>query len=298
MVENTTRLAPASGRTGAGTGVMRVLVAGCGDVGNVLAAELLQDGHMVYGLKRDTSTLPDGVKPIVADLLNPASLTDLPADIDSLVFMPTPASRNQAAYEAIFIQGWNNLWAALKQSPSRVLLVSSTAVYGEDHGGVVDEGTRPDPSGFNGKILLEMEQLAGRCTENLIVVRVSGIYGPGRERLISLAITDGLEVQQSPPYFTNRIHRDDVAAVLKHLLEIDSPEALYLATDDHPAPRYEVLEWLAKIQGKSAPKGLLDQNASRGKRVSNRRLRDSGFNLFFPDYRAGYAAVMKQRQQK
>ncbi len=274
---------------------MRVLIAGCGDVGNVLATALLQDGHIVYGLKRDTSTLPDGVQPIGADLLNPATLTDLPADIDSLVFMPTPASRDQAAYEDIFIQGWKNLWAGLKQAPARVLLVSSTAVYGENHGGIVDEETRPDPTGFNGKVLLEMEQLAGRCTENLVVVRISGIYGPGRERLIRLAISDGLEVQQTPSYFTNRIHRDDAAAALKHLLEVDRPEAMYLATDDQPAPRYEVVEWLAKTQGCASPKGLVDENASRGKRVSNRKLRDSGFSLSYPDYKAGYAAVLKQR---
>ena len=70
---------------------MRVLIAGCGDVGNVLAVSLLQDGHLVYGLKRDISTLPDGVQAIGADLLNPATLTDLPTDIDNLVFMPTPA---------------------------------------------------------------------------------------------------------------------------------------------------------------------------------------------------------------
>ena len=277
---------------------MRVLIAGCGDVGNVLAAALLQDGHIVYGLKRDTSTLPEGVRPIGADLLNPATLTDLPVDIDKLVFMPTPASRDPAAYEAIFIQGWRNLWAGLKKEPTRALLVSSTAVYGEDQGGIVDEATRPDPTGFNGKILLEMEQLAGRCTENLVVVRISGIYGPGRERLIRLAISDGLEVQQTPSYFTNRIHRDDAAAALKHLLEIDRPEALYVATDDQPAPRYEVVEWLANIQGYASPKGLADENASRGKRVSNRRLRDSGFSLSYPDYKTGYAAVLKQRQRK
>ena len=277
---------------------MRVLIAGCGDVGNVLATTLLQDGHIVYGLKRDTSTLPDGVQPIGADLLNPATLTDLPADIDSLVFMPTPASRDQAAYEAIFIQGWKNLWAGLKQTPARVLLVSSTAVYGEDQGGIVDEETSPDPTRFNGKTLLEMEKLAGRCTENLVVVRISGIYGPGRERLIRLAISDGLEIQQTPSYFTNRIHRDDAAAALKHLLEIDRPEALYLATDDQPAPRYDVFEWLANIQGSASPKGLADENASRGKRVSNRRLRESGFSLSYPDYKTGYAAVLKQRQRK
>jgi len=276
---------------------MRVLIAGCGDVGNALAVGLLQEGHTVYGLKRDTSTLPDGVQPVQADLLDPATITDLPEHIDSLVFMPTPARRDKAAYEAIFIRGWKNLWAALKQEPDRVQLVSSTAVYGEAGGGIVDEETNPEPTGFNGKVLLEMEKTVARCSENLVIVRISGIYGPGRERLIRLAASDGLEVQQIPPYYTNRIHRDDAAAALKHLLEIESPEALYLATDDLPAPKYEVIEWLAAMQGAVSPKGIVDEDASRGKRVSNRRLRESGFNLSYPDYRAGYEAVLKQRDE-
>jgi nucleoside-diphosphate-sugar epimerase len=277
---------------------MRVLIAGCGDVGNVLALSLLQDGHVVYGLKRHTSSLPAGVLPVQADLLDPASLTKLPAEIDKLVFMPTPASRDEEAYQAIFIQGWKNLWASLEKKPGRTLLVSSTAVYGEASGGLVDEKTVPGPTGFNGKILLEMEQLAARCTENLVVVRISGIYGPGRERLIRLAASKGLEIQQTPPEFTNRIHRDDAAAVLKHLLKIEKPEALYLASDDRPAPRYEVVEWLAKAQGRPSPTGLILEHANRGKRVNNQRLRDSGFSLSYPDYRAGYGAVLKTQHVK
>ena len=276
---------------------MRVLIAGCGDVGSVLATALVQDGHSVFGLKRDVSTLPDGVKPIAADLLNPDTLTSLPEDLDRLVFMPTPARRDQASYEAIFVDGWKNLWAGLNKPPVRTLMVSSTAVYGESNGAVVNEETNPDPRGFNGKVLLAMEQLAGRCTENLVVVRVSGIYGPGRERLIRLAASDGLEVQKSPPYFTNRIHRDDTAAALHHLLEIEKPDALYIASDDEPAAMYEVIEWLAKMQSCAVPKGRVDKNASRGKRVSNQRLRDSGFRMSYPDYRSGYAAVMGQQEK-
>ena len=276
---------------------MRVLIAGCGDVGNVLATSLLQDGHRVYGLKRDISTLPDGVQAIAADLLNPKTLTDLPSEIDSLVFMPTPARRDQAAYEEIFIQGLKNLWSALKKAPARTLLVSSTAVFGEANGGWVNEETSPGPTGFNGRVLLKMEQLASRIMKSPVVVRISGIYGPGRERLIRLAASEGLEIQQSPPCYTNRIHRDDAAAALKHLLEIDEPDALYIATDDLPAPRYEVVEWLANTQGCVSPKGLVDENASCGKRVSNQKLRDSGFSLSYPDYRAGYASVMKQRSE-
>lgn len=275
---------------------MRILIAGCGDVGSVLAVSLMQDGHVVYGLKRDISSLPAGVKPIRADLTDPGTLADLPENIDGLLFMPTPACRDAAAYEAIFIEGWNNLWAAMKNTPARTLMVSSTAVYGESAGGLVDEGTVPAPIRFNGKILLEMEQLAGRCTDELVVVRVSGIYGPGRERLIRQAVSEGLEVQQTPPFYTNRIHLDDVAAALKHLLFVDEVDALYIASDDQPAPRYEVVEWLAKTQGADAPKGLVDDHSSRGKRVNNQKLRDSGFELSYPDYRAGYGAVLKSRQ--
>jgi len=276
---------------------MRVLIAGCGDVGNVLAMALLRDGHFVYGLKRDVSTLPDGVMPVRADLLDPATLANLPGDIDRLVFMPTPASRDAAGYEAIFIRGWENLWSALKNEPQRTLLVSSTAVYGEDKGAFVSEETEPDPVRFNGRLLLEMERLAGSCTKHLVVVRISGIYGPGRDRLIRLAVSDGLEVQQFPPEYTNRIHRDDAAEALKHLLQIDEPKDLYLVTDDLPAPRYDVLAWLARMQGHEPPKGLVAENAGQGKRVSNRRLRESGFSLTYPDYRVGYSAVLEQRQK-
>jgi len=277
---------------------MNVLIAGCGDVGAVLAELLLQDGHIVYGLKRNISTLPDGVIPIQADLTNPDTLKQLPADIDRLVFLPTPASRDQAGYESIFIQGWKNVWDALKGAPQRSLVVSSTAVYGESDGGIVDETTDPRPTGFNGKVLLEMEQVAASCTDALVVLRLSGIYGPGRERLIRMAASQGLEIQQTPPYFTNRIHRDDAAAVLKHLLQIDDPQALYVGTDNLPAPRYEVVEWLAREQGADAPKAIIDEGASKGKRVNNQRLRDSGFKLSYPDYRAGYGAVIAARKQK
>jgi nucleoside-diphosphate-sugar epimerase len=277
---------------------MRILIAGCGDVGSILAISLLQDGHVVYGLKRNTSSLPDGVLPIQADLTKPDTLTQLPADIDHLVFMPTPSSRDQAGYEAIFIQGWKNLWAGLSRAPERAVVVSSTAVFGETNGAIVDEETDPRPTGFNGKALLKMEHTAAACTDHLVVVRLSGIYGPGRERLIRMAASKGLEIQQSPPYFTNRIHSNDAAAVLKHLLLIDKPHALYAATDNLPAPRYEVVEWLARQQGAEAPQPTTDESASRGKRVNNQRLQDSGFELSYPDYRTGYGAVLKARELK
>jgi nucleoside-diphosphate-sugar epimerase len=274
---------------------MRVLIAGCGDVGNILARLLLQKGHQVFGLKRNISSLQDGVQAIQADLTRRSTLSNLPEDIDLLVFMPTPASRDQAAYEAIFLHGWKNLWASMGDKPKRTLMVSSTAVFGQSDGRQVNEQTPPDPTRFNGKILQQMEQLGHDSSENLIVARVAGIYGPGREGMIRLAATEGLEIQQTPSFFTNRIHIDDVAAALLHLLFMDQPQDLYLLSDDLPVARYEVVSWLASRLGKPVPTGLTDQKSATGKRIDNQRLRSSGFRLTYPDYRAGYDSVLKQR---
>jgi nucleoside-diphosphate-sugar epimerase len=275
---------------------MNVLIAGCGDVGGVLATALLTDGHRVYGLKRNVSTLPAGVRPIQADLTDPGTLRDLPGNIDVLVFMPTPASRDKAGYESIFIEGWKNVWAALKSKPARSLVVSSTAVYGESGGAIVNEETPPEPSGFNGKVLLEMEHVVASSTDAAVIVRISGIYGPGRERLIRLAAAGGLEVQKDPPQYTNRIHRDDAAAALKHLIEIEQPNGLYVVTDDVPAPRYDVIEWLAEQQGRPGPAAVNSSKQALGKRVDNRKLRSSGFELMYPDYRAGYGSVLQMKK--
>ena len=275
---------------------MNVLIAGCGDVGSVLATLLLKDGHSVHGLKRNVASLPAGVLPIQADLTNPETLGNLPENIDTLVFMPTPASRDKAGYESIFIEGWKNVWAGLKSKPARSLVVSSTAVYGESGGAIVNEDTPPEPTGFNGKVLLEMERLAARCTDAVINVRISGIYGPGRERLIRLAATGGLEVQKDPPQYTNRIHRDDAAAALKHLMELAEPESLYVATDDSPASRYDVIKWLAEAQGRPGPRVVNESSRPLGKRVDNKRIRNSGFELKYPDYRSGYGSVLELRK--
>jgi len=276
---------------------MHVLIAGCGYVGTALAGLLLQNGHVVYGLKRNVSTLPAGVIAVQGDLTDPDTLTNLPQNIDTLVFLPTPASRDRAAYQAIFLDGWKNLWYSLKNTPERSLLISSTAVFGQSDGSLVNEETEPVPARFNGEILLQMEQLAAACTDRLVIARFAGIYGPGREGMIRLAESDGLEVQQSPPYFTNRIHRDDAAAALFHLLTLDMPQTLYLVSDDRPTARFDLLSWMTNSVGKPLPTGLSRGQADCGKRVDNQRIRDSGLQLRYADFRAGYSAILKDRKK-
>ncbi|MGD8383802.1 MAG: NAD-dependent epimerase/dehydratase family protein [Lysobacterales bacterium] len=271
---------------------MRVLIAGCGFVGIALARRLLRLGHDVHGLRRSAAALPAGVRSVQADITRPQTLRGLPDDIDCLLFMPSPERRDRAAYTSVFIDGWNNLWAAFKRPPGRSILVSSTAVYAQDDGSWIDEQSAAVPSAFNGEVLLDMERSAQGCSAGCVVVRCTGIYGPGRDRLIRQSRVPGLEVQASPPLYTNRIHRDDVAGALSHLALMPSPRSLYLASDDCPAPRYDVLAWLASRQGAAAPKRLAVEGGSRGKRVSNQGLRESGYELLYPDYRAGYSQLL------
>src|SRR5690606_24982960 len=107
---------------------------------------------------------------------------------------------------------------AIRSSPvRRVLFASSTAVYGQDDGSWVDETSPTEPRRFTGRCLLEAEALLAGSGLGFSNVRFAGIYGPGRGRLLS-QVLDGSAVFGSEPHITNRIHRDDCAGFLQHLI--------------------------------------------------------------------------------
>lgn len=128
--------------------------------------------------------------------------------------------------------------------------------------------------------------------EGTTIARLSGIYGPGREGLMRLVVA-GRPVQESPPLYSNRIHRDDAAAALVHLLMLENPEDIYIVTDDLPVAKYEVVSWLARQMGCPAPEKVTGHNAVSGKKTSNQRLRDSGLKLQYPNYQAGYSQIFE-----
>jgi len=137
-----------------------------------------------------------------------------------------------------------------------------------------------------------------------VVIRFGGIYGPGRTRLIDSVRAGTATRPAGPPLYTNRIHRDDCARVLEHLLFLPTPAPLYLAVDDDPAPLGEVLSWLATqidvpepplaVSQPLKPGGRGGDPAARArasKRCRHTRLRASGFQFRYPSYRDGYAAL-------
>jgi nucleoside-diphosphate-sugar epimerase len=265
------------------------LVAGCGDVGTRAGLLLAAAGWQVTGLRR-AGALPPPLAVLHADLTRPDTLRALPA-VDTVLYLPTPDARSEAAYRAVFIDGPAALLAALPRPPARLVFVSSTAVHG-DHGGAwVDEDTPPAPEGFNGAVLLEAEQRLLAGPVRTVVARLAGIYGPGREWLLR-RVREGAPCRAD--LWTNRIHADDAARMLVHLAGLPDPYPVYLGVDDEPALECAVLGWLAARLGLPAPPAHAEARgalAVGNRRLRNARLKASGFVFGYPDFRAGYAGL-------
>ena len=278
---------------------MTILLAGCGDLGTEAGLRFAAQGQRVVGWRRSPAKLPAGIEGVAADLSAPG-LPPVPADTTAVVIAVAADSPSEDAYRAAYVRGVSSVLDALERdgvTPGRVLFVSSTAVYGDAGGGWVDEGTTPAPGGFSGRILVEAEELLqarfhGTSTTS-IALRLGGIYGPGRTRLID-QVRSGSAVIPDAPRYTNRIHRDDAAAAIVHLATMSTaPAPVYVGVDDDPADLGAVLRYLADELGLAEPPAG-DAGPARGgnKRCSNRLLRSTGFNLTFPSFREGYRDIL------
>lgn len=277
----------------------RVFIAGCGKLGIQLGKQLSAQGITVYGLRRDASHIPPPLHPLSADLTDRKQLAQvLPDRLDAVVYLATPGSFNDEAYQTAYVIGLNNVIGVLSdaaESPDRLIFVSSTSVYGETSGSWVDETHTAVPGGFSGARLLEAEQLLRRAPFPGVTVRFGGIYGPGRTRMLN-RVRQGTPVVNDPPQYTNRIHQDDCVGVLSHLLRLSEPESLYLGVDNTPSPMAELTDWLADTLGVQRPPHISgDAGGIRrsNKRCSNRRLLDSGYAFRYPSYREGYLEMIR-----
>ncbi|EIL92652.1 hypothetical protein UU9_01874 [Rhodanobacter fulvus Jip2] len=272
----------------------RVLLAGCGDLGLRVARQLQGRGDSVWALRRmppvgDTS----GIHWLRADLRQAETLRDLPPGITRLVYLPTPDRRDETAYRATFVDGLRHLLQALDTGTlRRVLFVSSTAVYGAHGGEWVDETTAPAPPGFNGKALLDAERWLAAQSVPSVALRLAGLYGPGRLQLVERLRTGQVRVPREHPHWANRIHVDDAASAITHLLTLPAVQSLYLGVDDTPLPLDVLYDQLARLAGAPLPAEGPAPAGIGSKRLGNARLRASGWVPQWPDSRAGYAALL------
>jgi nucleoside-diphosphate-sugar epimerase len=276
------------------THTQTVLIAGCGDLGTEVGLRFAALGHPVVGLRRSAHLLPPQIEGQAVDLSVDKPV--IPADTSTVIVALAASVVTEEGYRAAYVDGLRNLLDALDDAvvvPNRFILISSTAVYDISDGSWVDESVAAASSAPRDRVLLEAEQLLLSRIPTATVFRLSGIYGPGRERLVT-QVREGRATVGPTPRYTNRIHRDDAAAAIVHLALLPAqPEPLYLGVDDNPALSEEVLTFLAG-ELSAAPPTAVDTESTRGgnKRLRNTLLRSTGFEFTYPDYRSGYRALI------
>jgi len=241
--------------------------------------------------------LPDAAHALIASLDDPSALSAGETDFDWLFFTAGPGETTELAYRRTYIEGLQNALRAFGGGARRVLVTSSTAVYAQVDGERVDETSPTSPTHFSGRVLLEAESALWRARPDAVVLRLGGIYGPGRASMVESVRRGEATYVEGDESVVNRMHRDDCAGALAHLAELADGQRLYLGVDDEPTTRREVMTFIASRLGAPPPRAVTraerpQRRSASNKRCSNERLRSSGYRLLYPTYREGYGAVI------
>ncbi len=247
-----------------------------------------------------------GLYPIVGDLLDPPTLASLP-DADLLLCAVGYDRTSQASKHDVHVTGLSHLLQAVGQRVGRFLSISSSSVYGESGGEWVDESTPPRPLTEGGQICLEAENRLRDAAEQRLIrewslLRLSGIYGPGRLLAKIDALRAGKVLPGRPDAWLNLIHVDDAVQAVIQAAEAVSPCPCCLVTDDRPVLRQEYYQTLAELIG--APEPRFDPSITprhgrgRNKRCRNDRLRSQlNVSLKFPTYQEGLPHALGQENR-
>ncbi len=198
---------------------------------------------------------------------------------------------------------------AIAEAPrlKRIVYLSTIGVYG-DHGGAwIDEDLRPVPESERGRTRLTVEDrwlaLGARAARQVAVLRLAGIYGPGRNSIADLRDGSARRIGKPGQVF-NRIHVDDIGRAISAALLHDEVGGTWNIADDEPAPAPDVVAYAAKLLGVAPPPVIPFDQADlspmaksfygANRRVSNRAMKeDLGVRLGYPTYRDGLAALMQ-----
>jgi len=285
----------------------QVLIAGCGYVGTALAQRLRIAGHEVVGWRRRATSGMGTTSVDLADRFAVAKALARGPRFDVVVYAAGADRGDEAAYRRAYADGLTALRDGFEEAggpPRWLCFTSSTSVYHQRASEWVDETSPTEPCGFRGRTLLEAEAIARGGFATATALRLGGIYGPGRTRLAA-QVRDGQPTLEPRSFgYTNRIHRDDAAGALAHMIERTltgwSPPEVVLGVDDEPATQRDVLNWLAQRLGvalveraEGADAAALRARRPGSKRCRNQRLRASGYAFAYPTFREGYTAVLQ-----
>jgi nucleoside-diphosphate-sugar epimerase len=280
------------------------LVFGCGYLGLRVARLWLQAGDTVFAVTRSPTKAAElaksGIRPIVGDLLAEEALS-LPQDVRSVLFSVGYDRSAGTSIHDVYVGGLSRAIAGLPDSIERFVYISSTGVYGDFAGETVDEESPCQPTRDGGQACLAAEQvlLSSRFARQAIILRLAGLYGPGRIPR-SGDLLAGRPIDAPSKGWLNLIHIDDAASIVVLAEQGAQPPRTYVVSDGHPVERGEYYKELARLLRAPPPKfaenaGRLpaSQRAASDKRINNSRLMaELQPRLLHPDYHAGLAAIV------
>jgi len=244
-----------------------VLIFGCGYVGRRAAARWLATGKRVAALtRRNTEVLAEqGIVSIVGDVLDPASLCSLPAASTVLYAIGLDRMSGRTMRE-VYVGGLGNVLDALPR-PNRFIHISSTSVYGQTDGGLVNENSSTEPVEESGRIVLEAERLLRAKLPQAIVLRFAGIYGPDR-LMRKQALLESDPLLGDCEKWLNLIHVDDGVDAILAAEARSPPGATFNIADGEPVSRRDFYTHWARLL--NAPAARFEHRAEPG--AANRRI--------------------------
>lgn len=271
------------------------LIIGCGYLGRRIGAHWQQQGNTVYVTTRREEQAEIfkkvGFHPVICDVTKPDTL-NLP-EVETVVHCVGRDRLAEPTMYEVYVQGLANVLKQLP-TPKKFIYVSSSSVYGQSDGEMVDETSATEPVDESGQIVLEAEQLLQSSNKQAIILRFAGIYGP--DRLMGASILRANRpLRGNPDKWLNLIHVEDgVRAVLaaESLAEVGG---IYNVCDDHPTTRREFYTFLAEQLQTSPPNFQPGPSPRSGNRqIDNRRMREKlNVKLAYPNFREGIAASME-----
>jgi nucleoside-diphosphate-sugar epimerase len=277
---------------------MRVLVAGAGWLGSAVARALVARGDQVIALRRDPTRAEalrsPGVTPLALDLSAPGAADQVPP-FDAVVACQSAGGDTAENYRAAYVTANQALLeAAARHGANRFVYTGSTGVFGQRDGSLVVESTPPAPGSPTAEVLVEAERLvcAGAAGVPACLLRLSGLYGPGRSGVLQRVRSGAMSLGPGDDAFMNWCHLDDAVAFVLAALDRGQPGGVYHGSDAAPPRRREVIEWVAQRFGVEPTRS---EAAAGGpsRRIDSTWTRGAlGVTLRYPSFRDGLAPLI------
>lgn len=255
-----------------------LLLVGHGYLGTAVVARFRREGWQVTPV-----SLHGGEGSIACDVSDLATVARLPV-ADAMVHCAASGRGGADAYQRVYVDGCRNLTTAFPGVP--LVFTSSTSVYGQIDGSTVTEQSPTCPDRETGRLLLAAEEIV--CASRGFVARLSGIYGPGRSVILRKFLAGEAIIEDDGRRILNQIHREDAASAIYNLFASHAEPGIYNISDSEPLAQRECYEALARIFLLPVPpSGPRDLSRKRGwthKRVSNQKMRQTGWHPKFPCY--------------